>query len=195
MKFRKWLEEFEEFEDLDAMADEFFSQRARNEEIDDAIILKALGLPGELVLKKIKQGSVANIYLHPQDETKVIKVTADMADGQHTRAAQQLQPNRNIVKLHKGPVQINNKAIAMVLDYVHGEPMPYTAAAMIEMMDGNIDRVLKHFNKETPAERSRIEQLLDTLSKLEHIGVNIFDLDGDNILNTGEAYVIVDLGQ
>ncbi len=202
LSFKTW------FEDLDAVAEKLFSQRSRNTTLDHSKILKALGVEGDS-LEQINQGSLANIYAHPTDHTKVIKVTADLNDAKNLIKAQTLN-SPNVVKTYQ-TAKISKKAVAIVADFVNGHDMPYNTNALLGLINGDNweearaaargilrpdrtrTKILNTMKRNTENEREKLSRLFQTLAQLERIGIDIFDFT-DNILDNGKDYVIVDLG-
>lgn len=201
--FKLWLNE-----DLGAVADKVFSQRDRNAKMNPSKILNALGIKSNN-LEQINQGSLATVYRHPLDKTKLIKVTSDLNDAKNITKAQRLN-SPNVVRLHQS-VKIGPKAVALVVDFVPGKEMPYNTNALLSLINGdnwedhrqaarNILRPDRTRRKTLDAlglnnteELQKLSRLFGSLAQLEKIGIDIFDFT-DNILDNGTDYVIVDLG-
>ena len=202
--FKAWLTE-----DLDALADKVFSQRDKNAKLKPSVILQALGIKSNQPLKSINKGSIATIYSHPEDGTKVIKVTADAQDARNLLKAQRLN-SPNIPKVYQS-AKVGPKATALVIDFVQGHHMPYNSSALLSLINGdNWDeaqqavrgilrpdhtrtQTLDKFDLNTDEERQKLSQLFMTLARLEKLGIDIYDFT-DNILDNGQHYVIIDMG-
>ncbi len=201
--FKLWLNE-----DLSAVADKVFSQRDRNAKMKSSKILDALGIKGG-DLEQINQGSLATVYRHPLDKTKLIKVTSDLNDAKNIAKAQRLN-SPNVVRLHQS-AKVGPKAVALVVDFVPGKEMPYNTNALLSLINGdnweehgqaarNILRpdrtrrkTLDALGMNNQQELEKLSRLFGSLAQLEKIGIDIFDFT-DNILDNGTDYVIVDLG-
>jgi hypothetical protein len=198
-------------EDLDAVADKLFSQRSKNLGLDHRKILAALGIQSnQSKLEKINSGSLANVYAHPTDQSKIIKVTADIMDARNLVKAQRLN-SPNVVRVHNS-AKVGPRAIALVADFVSGRSMPYNTNALLGLINGDNfeearqavkgifrpDRVrrkiLDQMGLNSDEEKSKLSRLFQTLAGLEKLGIDMFDFT-DNILDNGSDYVIIDMGQ
>ncbi len=183
--------------------------------LQDTDILKALRLPKQK-LQVIGRGSFATVYQHPTEKNKVIKVTKDKNDIRNLIKAQSLK-SPNIVKLH--PIAGNfsvgvGNLYLVVADKVEGRSFPYTSdiiatliggksgmenAAKASVKIGQIglspfrDKVLNRLGLDDERERSKLSSLLLTVSHLEKRGIEFFDFT-DNVIDTGDHHVIIDMG-
>jgi hypothetical protein len=197
-------------EDLDAVADKVFGQRAKNAKMDHVKIITALGIKtNDRQLQQINQGSLATVYQHPEDPTKVIKVTADAQDAKNLVKAQRLG-SPNIVKIYNS-AKISPRATALVADFVKGDSMPYNTNALLGLINGDDfeearqavrgilrpDRtrrkILTQLGMDSDEERMKLSRLFQTLAGLEKLGIDMYDFT-DNILDAGSDYVIIDMG-
>lgn len=204
MNFKTWFNE-----SINVLADKVFSQREKNAKLPHDKILNALGISSTVPLKQINRGSLATIYQHPLDPKKIIKVTSDLNDAQNLVKAQKIN-SPNIVKIYQNS-KINNKAVALIADYIQGNSMPYNTNAMLSLINGdNLDdaatasreifnpdatreNVLNRLGLNTMEEKKKLSQLFKTLAQLERIGIDVFDFT-DNVLDDGKKYVMIDLG-
>lgn len=202
--FKTWLNE-----NLDALADKVFAQRSKNTKLDHSEIAQALGIKTNRPLTQINQGSLANIYKHPEDPSKVIKVTADMNDARNLIKSQRLN-SPNIVKVYQS-AKVGAKAYALVVDFIGGKSMPYNTNALLTLINGNHfddtkdaisgiltpDRtrrqVLDKLGRNTEDEKQKLSRLFRTLYMLSKLGIDMDDFT-DNILDGGTDYVIIDMG-
>lgn len=217
MKFKKWLcIEEKGRASLDKQSNDMFSRRSSNENLQFNLILKSLGLPEtELEPTEIGLGSMANVYLNPHNPTQVIKVTGDFADAKNFNKLLK----RNIISPNLPRVynvaKINSKAAAILMDYIKGKKMSYSAneflalvngdswadyqQAIKELQSGRVGKlrqaIMLKKGKNVETESKKLIQLFNTLIKLENIGIDIFDFNEENILDDGQEYVIIDLGQ
>lgn len=197
-------------EDLDAVADKVFGQRAANTKLDHVKIMTALGIKSnERKLQQINQGSLATVYQHPEDPTKIIKVTADAQDARNLVKSQRLN-SPNIVRVYNS-AKVGPKAVALVADFIKGESMPYNTNALLGLINGdNFDearqairgilrpdrtrrKILDQMGMNTDEERMKLSRLFQTLAGLEKLGIDMYDFT-DNILDGGNDYVIIDMG-
>jgi hypothetical protein len=207
MDFAKWFEDVTADDPLAAKAQLTF----RYQQWNPGPILKALGLPGKQ-LQRINSGSFATIYQHPTDPKKVIKCTSDARDVKNLLAAQSISTT-NIVKVYQN-VKIPN-GFALIVDFVNGPSMPYTSNMMALLLDGPSmmdtpmkaarkilqpgasparDRLLDKVNRNSEQERQKLSELLITIGKLQAKGIHVSDWT-DNIIDAGQHYVIIDMGQ
>jgi hypothetical protein len=199
MEFKSWIEATV----LDK-SEEFFTRRDKNATID---VASALGLKAPL--KLINRGSVANIYQHPFNPSQIIKVTGHKKDVQNLWKAQNLN-SPNIVKVYGPPKQIGPTAYAIIADKIIGPSMPYDTNSFIYLIQGEGQglefaaddiyddeskaEILKAYGRNTDEEKIKLSFLFRTLYQLEKIyRISLTDFD-KNIIDSGENYVIVDMG-
>jgi hypothetical protein len=206
MRFRPWLE-------VTATADQVFQRVTAK----DADLVQALGLPLNSKLQKINTGSFATIYQHPLNATKIIKATKDKQDIMRLVKAQALM-NQNIVKLHaiQGKLFIQlGQLYVIVADKIEGESMPYTSNSFVMLLTGKLgaestkkaaykiaqpglspfrDKILAYHGRDNDEERVKLSTFFLTLAQLEQRGITMDDFT-DNIIDAGDRYVIVDMGQ
>lgn len=206
MRFKEWIEAALLGDELAQKASDTFVKQKWNV----SSILNLLGLPPEK-LKTINTGSFATVYQHPTDPSKVIKVTSDKADGRQLVKAQQLR-SPNVVKIYQSS-QLFNGSWVLVADFVHGPSIPFTSNTLAALINGKTiespavaarkivqigaspfrERILAKMGKDNPLERQKLAELFITLSRLEKLGIDIADFT-DNIIDTGQHYVIIDMG-
>jgi hypothetical protein len=214
MEFKKWIEATASSK-IEKASDDFFGRKFINRKIDPQFILSALGLsPNQELVVFNTTGSAAIIYEYPGDSTKLIKVTGDMNDA---KAFNKLYKSNfkspNVVGCYMVKKIAQNAAV-IIVDKVDGGPMLYSTSeltaviqgdsydevcsASISLMRGKPDRtrdkILIRHGKNNPQEKMKLAQLFKTLCQLKGKGIDVFDFDS-NILDNGESYVIVDLGQ
>lgn len=207
MMFKEWFIET-------TLMDDPLTQRASQtfvkQKWDQNAILKSLGLP-PTKLRIVNTGSFATVYHHPSDPTKVIKVTSDKVDAKRLIKAQQLR-SPNIVKVYQN-TQLPN-GVVLLSDFINGPSMPYTSNTMSALINGKNmmdslsgatrkilqpgtspfrDKILAKVGKDDNTERQKLSELFMTLTRLEKIGIDINDFT-DNIIDTGQHYVIIDMG-
>lgn len=193
---------------LKLIAENIFNARER---IDKANIGKLLGY--NKPLKKIATGTFSNIFLHPTDQSKLIKVTSHKSDVQNTIRAQRLS-NNNIVKLYSWedgqsakPLQ-TIKAWALQVEKIDGPPLKYPTDHFLRLgYMGSFEKaadwlkaggsesqnkILQHY-KADDIEKEKLAELFDALQSLSRIGIELSDFD-QNIIDNGSRYVIIDLG-
>jgi hypothetical protein len=174
---------------------------------------KLLGFINPLV--KFSQGSMATLYEHPADARLLIKVTSHEDDVKNLAKAQKIN-SPNVVKLFpwknkkliKELPSLNSYAI--IVEKIVGDSMLYTSSEFIELslngsfdlaadwLDGNLHKkqivVLDRHNKNDIKEHYKLSGLFRSLHKLESFyGIELSDFQ-DNILDTVDRYVIVDMG-
>jgi len=197
-------------------SEEMFGRRKKNEGMKFNVVLKALGLPSiRTQPKPIGTGSTANVYMHPQDQTKVIKVTGDFQDAQRFEKLRRRKFQHPCIVNCYAVVQVNPTAMAMILDYVPGNVMAYGSmfpqlllgdnyedaaeAAQSIMYGGEYDKSRAQVFQasgmpDTEEERERLSHLFDAIAQLERMGIIVADFN-ENIIDAGDRYVIIDLGQ
>jgi hypothetical protein len=201
MYFKNWLKLFEQ---------NMFLLRDKTQKLD---LGKILGFKKPLV--KFSQGSIATIYEHPNTKDLLIKVTSHKDDIKNIITAQKLKSD-NVVKvfswqtgeLVKQIPQINSYAI--IVEKILGNSMSYTTNEFFELsldgrfelaadwLDGNLHKrqiaVLEHNQKNNLKEHSKLNSLFRVLNKLESLyRIELSDFQ-DNIIDSGDRYVIVDMG-
>lgn len=203
--FKTWLNE-----DLDAVADKVFGQRSQNAKLSHAKIMTALGIQSnEAQLRQINTGSLATIYQHPEDPSKIIKVTADAQDVKNLVKAQRLN-SPNVVRVYNS-AKIGPKAFGLVADLVKGRSMHYNTNELLGLMNGDNfeeagqavrgimrpdrtrSKILDQLGMNTNDEKVKLSRLFQALAGLEKLGIDMYDFT-DNILDAGGEYVIIDMG-
>jgi len=204
MRFKKWIEA------VDVLAQKASNTFVKQKWNTDSI-LNALGL-SPVKLKTINTGSFATVYQHPTDPSKVIKVTSDKADGRRLVKAQQLH-SPNVVRIHQS-TQLPNGSWVLIADFVAGPSMPYTSNTLAALINGKTmmddpaaaarkivqigaspfrEQILAKMGRDNNIERQKLAELFITLSRLEKLGIDMFDFT-DNIIDVGKYYVIIDMG-
>jgi hypothetical protein len=159
-------------------------------------------------IEEIGSGTMATVY---KIGNKVLKVTRDNKDVINTVKAQRIKSN-NVVKIYKLSREGLSNGTAMVLDFVDGQLAPFSTgewhaliqgSGMDELSDavklmltdnkGIRNKILTDHGLNDNKSRAKISELFKTLRMLQSINVNIDDL-GDNIIDTGDRYVLIDLG-
>jgi len=199
-----------------------FNRRDANFKLDHGLILKALGIkhkgPMQPIMsgagdaRKPLTGSFANLYHHPLEETLAIKVTGDGDDYNHLRAAQRLR-SPCITRVH-GSAKLNDQAWALIVDFIPGEPMVYGGTQLIALIQGKYaddaetaarklragrigntrQRILEGLDRWNQDEIDKLARLFDAIAGLQRLDIDISDFT-ENIIETPENYVIVDMGQ
>lgn len=193
---------------LKLIAENIFTARER---IDKSNIGKLLGY--NKPLRKIATGTFSNIFLHPTDQSKLIKVTCHKSDVQNTIRAQRLNSN-NIVKLYSWedgqsakPLP-TIKAWALQVEKIDGPPLKYPTDYFLRLgYMGSFEKaadwlkaggsesqnkILQQY-KADDTEKEKLAELFDALQSLSRIGIELSDFD-QNIIDNGSRYVIIDLG-
>jgi len=159
-------------------------------------------------MQEIGHGTMATVY---KIGDKALKITRDNKDVIHTVKAQRIKSN-NVVKIHRLSKDGLSSGTAMLLDFVDGPLAPFSTGEWHALIQGSgIDelsdavkliltdnkgirnKILTDHGLNDNKSRSKISELFKTLRSLQSIGVNIDDL-GDNIIDTGDRYVLIDLG-
>ena len=184
---------------------------AAEAEITDPIKLgKSLGV-NLSNLDMIGSGTMAKAY---KVGDKVVKVTRDNKDVISTVRAQRIK-SPNVVKIHKLSKDGISSGTAMLVDYVPGKLAPFSTGEWHALIQGDVGmdelkdavskiesdinpksirtRILTKHGLNDKKERSKLKDIFKTLSSLQSININIDDL-GDNIIDDGSKYVIIDLG-
>ena len=214
MRFKTWLE-IRRFDDPDSIAEKIFARRDQNRNLDFNLILNKLELPEtNETPNRVGSGSMATVYFNPFNKNQVIKVTGDMQDAKNfNKLIKSNFQSPNVVRCHK-VVKINSQAAAMILDYVIGNEMEYSSGEFMALLNGDnfqdyreairnlsrgkigqlraeiMDKHQKDYNEEVP----KLISLFKTLMSMEKIGIEMYDF-AENIIDDGENYVIIDLGQ
>jgi hypothetical protein len=181
---------------------------------DYAITLPALGIQGATTSPNLlKQGTHADIYEHPSDASKLIKITDDHEDAANIVAAQAMN-SPSIVKCHAHTTAGVQNGAALLVDFVKGQSAPYSTLEFLALLEGehgteprssaNIRimrpdvfrmNILKNHGKNQQQELLKLSRLFRTIHLLES-KLNIFLVDlADNVMDAGQIYVIVDLGR
>jgi hypothetical protein len=197
MRFKQWL----------------ISEAASKIQWDPSITLPALGIEPTTPRLLMSQGSHADIYEHPTDSTKLIKITNDRRDAKNIITAQSLN-SPNVVKCYAQTSEGVARGVALVVDYIKGETAPYSTQEFLGMLEGKFgaddrgqaylrimrpdpfrQKILQSHGLLNGPEVQKLSQLFKTLYLLER-KLKIFLADFvDNIIDAGNAYVVVDLGQ
>lgn len=202
MKFKKWLESV-------AIDDRIFGQRDITQK---ANIGRMLGLGTNL--NKIHQGSFATLYQHPNNSNALIKVTSHKSDIDNLVKAQRLKSD-NVVKVFKWNATETIKRLpklnsfAIIVENIDGKPMVYDTNSFLTLsLNGNFElaknwietggneiqqKVLNYFNTNTEREHEKLSFLFETLFNLRRLNIDLVDFS-DNILDSQDRYVIVDMG-
>jgi hypothetical protein len=202
MFFKEWL--------LLNSYDTLFLQRDKTQKSN---IGKILGFGKNLV--KFSQGSIATLYQHPESPNLLIKVTSHKEDISNIITAQKLKsPNVvravpwNSKEMVKNLPSLNSQAI--IVEKVMGNPMVYTTSDFFDLsLNGQFElaadwlnstvhkvqaKILDRYNKNNIEEHTKLASLFLTLSKLEKFyNIELSDFQ-DNILDSGDRYVIIDMG-
>lgn len=143
---------------------------------DYAITLPALGIQGATTSPNLlKQGTHADIYEHPSDARKLIKITDDDEDAANTVAAQALN-SPGIVKCHVHTTAGVTNGTALLVDFVKGQPAPYSTPEFMALLEGE--------QGTEPRSSANIRIL-----RPDAFRTNIY------VMDAGQVYVIVDLGR
>jgi hypothetical protein len=181
---------------------------------DFSTTLPALGIQGVTTEPPLfGQGSHADIYENPVKPDTLIKITDDPRDVHNTVAAQGLA-SHNIVKCHAHTSQGVVNGAAMLVDLVSGGRAPYSTPEILGLLEGQqgIDprdqahirimrpdvfrtTILLSHGRLSTAELHKLSELFRTIYLLEsRLSIFLVDL-ADNIIDSGLAYVVVDLGR
>ncbi|CAK0749736.1 hypothetical protein CCP1ISM_3470003 [Azospirillaceae bacterium] len=159
----------------------------------------------------IGSGTMAKAY---KVGDKVIKVTRDNKDVINTVKAQRIK-SPNIVKIHRLSKDGLSSGTAMLVDYIPGKLAPFSTGEWHAMIQGDVGmdelreaankivsdtnpkgirtKILSKHGLNDVKERNKLREVFKTLSSLQSININVDDL-GDNIIDDGNKYVIIDLG-
>lgn len=204
LNFKIWME---------GSNDNFYKKVDRKFLTQKTDVGKLLGFSKKL--KKIKQGSFATIYEHPEDNNKIIKITAHKSDVYNLAKSQKLNSD-NIVKLFDWNDKEKIKKIpelksyAIIVENIIGKHMIYSTGEFFSLsLDGDFDtaaewldyegkeiqkEIMEKYNKNNVKEHQKLSDLFKTLSKLEkYYRIELSDFQ-DNIIDDGKRYVIVDMG-
>lgn len=159
-------------------------------------------------MEEIGHGTMATVY---KVGDKALKITRDNKDVIHTVKAQRIKSN-NVVKIHRLSKDGLSSGTAMLLDFVDGQLVPFSTgewhaliqgSGMDELSDavkliltdtkGIRNKILTDHGLNDNKSRSKISEMFKTLKSLQSMNVNIDDL-GDNIIDAGDRYVLIDLG-
>jgi len=159
-------------------------------------------------LKPIGSGTFAKVY--DVGDGKVLKITRDFNDYKNTIKAGRLHDD-SIVKVYK--ISKFGKDCLMIVDKVSGKNAVYSTPEWHALIYGNTgmdelrdasknirisskdirSKILSDHGLNTEVERAKLAKLFSVLYKLNSIGISLDDL-GDNIMDDGNKYIIVDLG-
>jgi hypothetical protein len=209
MFFKDWLNLSE------VKYDNMFSQRDKNQfmlQSPKSSVSKKLGFNEPLI--KYSQGSLATLYQHPTDKDLLIKITPHKKDVENIIMAQKIE-SPNVVKAFRWEDSTNVKnlpslhSIAIIVEKINGTPMVYTNNDFLDLALGGTfekaadwllgtmlekqEEILKRYNKNETNEHYKLAELFKTLNKLKKYRIILSDFD-QNILDTADRYVIVDMG-
>lgn len=181
---------------------------------DHAVTLQALGIHGVTSEPPLHtQGSHADIYEDPTDPTRLIKVTNDPEDATNLVAAQALS-NSNVIKCYGWTTTGVINGTALLVGFVQGALAPYTSPEFLGLLEGHLGSeprsqahirilqpdafrsgILHKHGRNNPAELKKLSALFQTLNFLDSkLSIFLADL-ADNVIDTGQDYVIVDFGR
>lgn len=192
-----------------SVSDAAFNQRAKTQKVD---IGKLLGFSQPLNM--VAHGSFATLYNNPGIQGTLIKVTSHKEDVQNTIKAQRLK-SQNIVKTFEwasgemAKKLPSIKSWALQVERVNGKPLQYSTGHFYALAyNGNFElakdwldyggsdeqkKILRAYNTLHASELVKLSQLFESLHGLSRLGIDISDFE-DNILDSGDRYVIIDLG-
>lgn len=195
--FKEWLE------------DDVFSQKEKTQKSN---ISKILGFKKELF--KVSEGTFATLYQHPKERNKLIKVTSHKEDVVNLARSQNIK-SENIVKLFpwnkkeiiKKLPDLNSYAI--IVEKIIGSPMKYSTSEFYDLSLRNFEKakdwllaggnqmqniILSRHEKNTDEEKEKLANLFGTLYLIKKFyKIDLVDFQ-DNILETNERYVLIDMG-
>lgn len=174
---------------------------------------KLLGFPKNLQLKK--QGSFASLYQHPKYKDRLIKITSHKEDVYNLVKAQNLK-SRNVVKVfdwdNKQKIKElpNLNSLAIIVENVTGYPMVYTTGDFYELslggrfnlasdwiLQGGNEKqksIMEKYDRNDDSEHNKLFELFRTLYQLRKFyKIDLSDVE-DNILDSNDRYVMVDMG-
>ena len=205
----------ESFDNLDTQSDRFFGRKNANKGIDFNKVLKAFGLrPFKGSPKIIGEGSTATVYVNPYNYHQVIKVTGDGNDAsnfnkllkkgfQHPSVAhcynvRRIGPQAYAILLDRVEGQVFAYG-SMLTDLIQGDNFEEPAEAANSILKGPLNNIRQKVLDEvgiqdSHRERKKLAVLFDGMAKLEAFGIYIFDV-GENVIDTGDYYVLIDIGQ
>lgn len=156
--------------------------------------------------ERVGSGTFATAYDAGQ---YVLKITKDANDFKNIIRARRIN-SPNVVKVHK-TAKIGN-FFALLVDKINGKNAEYSTSEWHALIygDSGIDdlrdapkkimtergirsKVLTAHNKDTVEERKKLSELFSAIKALSTVGVSLDDF-GDNIMDDGSKYVIIDLG-
>lgn len=203
--------QFKQFLEAKLSGEKLFLQRDITQKSN---ISRLLGFINPLT--KFSQGSMATLYEHPEHKSRLIKVTSHEEDVSNLVRSQRLNSS-NIVKLFpwRGGKLVKElpslNSFAIIVEKISGESMVYTTSDFYELsLGGNFELaadwldaaevhkkqkfILDRYQKNDPEEHSKLSGLFRTLDKLEkYYRIELSDFQ-DNILDSGNRYVVIDMG-
>jgi len=208
MNFKEWIIK----EELEDDSEKAFSQKHQTQK---ANVAKLLGFKKPLV--KVNEGSFATLYQHPENSNILIKITSHKEDVQNIIRAQKIKSS-NVVKIYPWPDKTSfktvatkpNESLAILVEKIIGKPMDYSTNHFYMLaLGGQFQKakdwlnsggnkkqqdILNLYKKNTDEEHNKLAEMFESLFQLERFhGISLTDYQ-DNILDTGDRYVIVDMG-
>jgi hypothetical protein len=202
LNFKEWLENL--------AYEKAFAQRDLTQKTN---VGKLLGFPKNLNI--INQGSFATLYQHPKYKDRIIKITSHKEDVYNLVKAQQLNSN-NIAKVYDWDNKQKIKEIphlssfAIIVENIVGSPMVYTTNDFYELtlggkfnlasdwilQGGNPKQklIMEKYDKNNDQEHNKLFELFRTLYQLiKFYKIDLSDFE-DNIIDSKDRYVLVDMG-
>jgi hypothetical protein len=171
-------------------------------------LFKDLGISPER-FEVLGTGSHATAY--DVGDGKVLKVTSDVKDANNLLRAQNLN-DPGVVKAYGSSKVGVSDGVAILVDKVEGELMPYSTGELHALIQGTNfqelpmaritilrdntgirKKILDKHGRNHKEERKKLSSLFTTLIKLEKIGID-FDDFAENVIDTDTRYVVIDLG-
>jgi hypothetical protein len=202
LNFKEWLESLS--------YEKVFNQRDETQKVN---VGKLLGFSKNLNI--IKQGSFATLYQHPKYKNRLIKITSHKEDIYNLVKAQKLK-SKNIVEVFDWEYKQKIKELpslnswAIMVENVLGNSMIYHTNDFYELtLDGKYNLasdwiiqggnsrqkiILDKYNKDNDEEYNKLFELFRTLYQLRKFyKIDLSDFE-DNIIDSKDRYVLVDMG-
>lgn len=202
LNFKEWLENLD--------YEKAFAQRDITQKTN---VGELLGFPKKLNI--IKQGSFATLYQHPRYKNKIIKITSHKSDVHNLIKAQNLN-SINIPKVFNWDNKQKIKelphlnSLAIIVEKINGPSMVYTTNDFYELtlggrfnlssdwilQGGNPKQklIMEKYNKNNDQEHDKLFELFRTLYKLRKFyKIDLSDFE-DNIIDSNDRYVLIDMG-